>query len=43
MGEINGNITEAVAFQGHSELMTMRHMDVDNVFKSLFVGVIFEN
>ena len=42
VGEVAGNICEAVSFQGHSELMTMRHMDFENTFKSLYVGVVFD-
>eukprot|EP00752_Nemacystus_decipiens_P018057 g16189.t1 len=42
IAEFNGNFCKGVSFQGHSELMTMRHMDVNNEFKSLFIGIIFD-
>lgn len=40
MGEINGYDCKGVSFQGYSEMMTIRHMDFEDLFKTIYIGVI---
>ena len=42
MGVTNKYNCTAVSFQGHAEIMTMRHMDFDSNIHALYIGVVFD-
>ena len=42
IGKINGTDCKGISFQGYSELMTIRQMDFDDEFKTLFIGIIID-
>lgn len=40
IGTVNGTDVQATSFQGYPELMTIRHMDFDDVFKTIYIGIV---
>jgi purine nucleoside phosphorylase len=42
VGSINNTECLGVSFQGHSELMTVAHLNIDHKLKSFYIGIVFD-
>lgn len=42
IGSINDIEVKATSFQGFPEMMTIRHMDFEDEFKNLYIGVVYD-
>jgi purine nucleoside phosphorylase len=43
IGSINGAECMGVSFYGYNEMMTIRHMDFEDTFKTIYIGIIYDN
>lgn len=41
IGKINDHECNGVSHQGYSEMMTIRHMDFEDNFKTIYIGIVF--
>lgn len=42
IGKINDSDCMGISFQGYCELMTIRHMDFEDTYKTIYIGIIFD-